>query len=292
MRKRNPRKRPTAAGNGLWRSVRGKLIGGSWAAVMVVIIYFVARFIVASNAAENAAQAAAINREQLMQLVLSEGMNSVTCAYKGFTSHFNPTCHIPNVVIYELTGNETEGKVPRHNNFIADESVEGCATPQDYSYSGYDRGHMAPAGDMKWDVEAMRQSFYMTNICPQVKALNTGAWNRLEGRVREWAKRDSVLIVATGPILAGSMPTIGDTKVAVPPRFFKVLLASHAQPMRAIAFIYDNARATGGMEQHAVSVDAVEEAAGIDFFSTPPDDVEDVVEAQCDFSQWNQRLKR
>lgn len=283
------RTKKQSVGNGLWRSVRGKLIGGSWAVVMVVIIYFVVRFITATNASESAAQAAAINRGQLMQVVLPDNLKSVRCDYRGFTSHFNPDLHIPNVVIYELTVDEADGTLPRYKNFITDDRVEGCATPDDYSYSGYDRGHMAPAGDMKWDKDAMRESFYMTNICPQAKSLNTGAWNKLESRVREWAKRDSALIVASGPILGDSMPTIGDTKVAVPPRFFKILLASHAVPPRAIAFIYDNARATGSLEQHAVSVDVVEEATGIDFFSALPDEVEDAVEAQCDFRQWEQR---
>lgn len=283
------RKKKQSVGNGLWRSVRGKLIGGSWAVVMVVIIYFVVRFITATNASESAAQAAAINRGQLMQVVLPDNLKSVRCDYRGFTSHFNPDLHIPNVVIYELTVDEADGTLPRYKNFITDDRVEGCATPDDYSYSGYDRGHMAPAGDMKWDKDAMRESFYMTNICPQAKSLNTGAWNKLESRVREWAKRDSALIVASGPILGDSMPTIGDSKVAVPPRFFKILLASHAVPPRAIAFIYDNARATGSLEQHAVSVDVVEEATGIDFFSALPDEVEDAVEAQCDFRQWEQR---
>ena len=283
------RKKKQSASNGLWRLVRGKLIGGSWAVVMVVIIYFVVRFITATNASESAAQAATINRGQLMQVVLPDNLKSVRCDYRGFTSHFNPDLHIPNVVIYELTVDEADGTLPRYKNFITDDRVEGCATPDDYSYSGYDRGHMAPAGDMKWDKDAMRESFYMTNICPQAKSLNTGAWNKLESRVREWAKRDSALIVASGPILGDSMPTIGDTKVAVPPRFFKILLASHAVPPRAIAFIYDNARATGSLEQHAVSVDVVEKATGIDFFSALPDEVEDAIEAQCDFRQWEQR---
>lgn len=283
------RKKKQSASNGLWRSVRGKLIGGSWAVVMVVIIYFVVRFITATNASESAAQAATINSGQLMQVVLPDNLKSVRCHYRGFTSHFNPDFHIPNVVIYELTVDEADGTLPRYKNFITDDRVEGCATPDDYSYSGYDRGHMAPAGDMKWDKDAMRESFYMTNICPQAKSLNTGAWNKLESRVREWAKRDSALIVASGPILGDSMPTIGDSKVTVPPRFFKILLASHAVPPRAIAFIYDNARATGSLEQHAVSVDVVEEATGIDFFSALPDEVEDAIEAQCDFRQWEQR---
>ena len=283
------RKKKQSVGNGLWRSVRGKLIGGSWAVVMVVIIYFVVRFITATNASESAAQAATINRGQLMQVVLPDNLKSVRCDYRGFTSHFNPDLHIPNVVIYEITVDEADGTLPRYKNFITDDRVEGCATPDDYSYSGYDRGHMAPAGDMKWDKDAMRESFYMTNICPQAKSLNTGAWNKLESRVRDWAKRDSALIVASGPILGDSMPTIGDSKVAVPPRFFKILLASHAVPPRAIAFIYDNARATGSLEQHAVSVDVVEDATGIDFFSALPDELEDAIEAQCDFRQWEQR---
>ena len=100
-----------------------------------------------------------------------------------------------------------------------------------------------------------------------------------------------MLIVATGPILGDSMPTIGDSKVAVPPRFFKIVMASHTSPMRAIAFIYDNARATGKLEDHAVSVDQVEEATGIDFFSTLPDEIEDAIEAQCDVKQWDQRKR-
>ena len=292
MARRNSSRRGKAkqGGNAL-RSLRNKLIGSAWLLTVVVILYFIVRFISATNAAENAAQAAAVSREQLMQVVLPDGMPSVRCSYKGYTAYFNSELHIPNVVIYELTGAETDGVQQRYKNFLTDERVKGCANPWDYSYSGYDRGHMAPAGDMKWDEEAMRESFYMTNICPQVKALNTGAWNMLEGRVREWAKRDSVLIVATGPILGDSMPTIGDSKVAVPPRFFKIVMASHTSPMRAIAFIYDNARATGKLEDHAVSVDEVEEATGIDFFSTLPDEIEDAIEAQCDVKQWDQRKR-
>lgn len=304
------------AGN-LVHSLRNKMVGGAWFVTVIVILYFILRFIAASNAAETHARIEAVNREQLMTVVLPKEMKSVKCIYKGYTAHFNPDLHIPNVVIYELTGTEAEGALPRYKNFMTDDTVPGCATPQDYSYSGFDRGHMAPAADMKWDEDAMRESFYMTNICPQVKALNTGAWNKLEGRVREWAKRDSVLIVATGPIIkalavtryddsvddvadvsvaskaasqsGGAIRTIGDSKVAVPEQFFKIVLASHTKPMRAIAFIYDNAKATGSLESHAVSVDVVEEATGIDFFSSLPDDVEDVLESQCDVQQWSQR---
>ena len=272
-------------------TLRTRVVTGSWFAVVLLILYFIVRYVATSGAAKAENRQAVVDTEALMAVKLPDDVPNTLCRYKGFIAYFNRKCHIPNVVIYELTGAETDGVQQRYKNFLTDERVKGCANPWDYSYSGYDRGHMAPAGDMKWDEEAMRESFYMTNICPQVKALNTGAWNKLEGRVREWAKRDSVLIVATGPILGDSMPTIGDSKVAVPPRFFKIVMASHTSPMRAIAFIYDNARATGKLEDHAVSVDEVEEATGIDFFSTLPDEIEDAIEAQCDVKQWDQRKR-
>lgn len=270
---------------------KARLITSSWFIVVIVILYFIGRYIVADIYAKEPEPQPVDTSADLLQVQMPANVQNEVCTYKGFTVYFNSQYHIPNCVIYELTGNETLGEVPRAKNFCADENVKGCANPWDYSYSGYDRGHMAPAGDMKWDKQAMQESFYMTNICPQVKALNTGAWNRLEGRVREWAKRDSALIVITGPILSDTMPTIGESEVAVPPRFFKVLLAHRVNPIRAIAFIYDNARPQGKMSDHAVSVDSIERATGIDFFYSLPDDVESDVESRFDFKQWEQRNK-
>ena len=59
----------------------------------------------------------------------------------------------------------------------------------DYTKSGYDRGHMAPAADMKWNKQAMEESFYMSNICPQNPNLNRGDWNDLEEKSRQMAKK-------------------------------------------------------------------------------------------------------
>ena len=270
-------------------TLRTRVVTGSWFAVVLLILYFIVRYVATSGAAKAENRQAVVDTEALMAVKLPDDVPNTLCRYKGFIAYFNRECHIPNVVIYELTNSEAQGTLPRYKNFLTDENVEGCANPWDYSYSGYDRGHMAPAGDMKWDQEAMKQSFFMTNICPQAKALNTGAWNKLESRVRQWAQRDSALIVATGPVMKSDMPVIGDSKVAVPPQFFKVVLAHHATPMRAIAFVYDNARSSGGIEQHAVSVDSVERLTGIDFFASIPDDVEGAIESSCDMKQWDQR---
>lgn len=214
-------------------------------------------------------------------------------AYKGMTVSFNPSTHQPNWVAWELLASETDGENPRERNFMPDPDVEGCATTADYRNSGYDRGHMAPAGDMKWSPESMRESFLLTNICPQAHDLNRGAWNKLEEKCRQRAVADSALIIVCGPIFTPGegIERIGATGVAVPRRFFKVVLSPYADPPMAIGFIMPNGYVKGGMQACAVSVDSVESATGHDFFAALPDDIENRLESQCDFNRWS-RVKQ
>ena len=208
--------------------------------------------------------------------------------YLGMNISFNPQAHEPNWVAWELTREETEGTVDRAKTFLTDESVPGCADPWDYNYSGYDRGHMAPAGDIKWDSQAMKESFYMTNICPQLNSLNSGAWRTLEEKCRVWAQADSAIVIVAGPVLTDKLTeTIGDSRVVVPKRFFKVVLSPYSNPPRGIGFIMNNGKVAGGMQQAAVSIDEVEKITGHDFFSALPDDMENAVESQCDFNHWS-----
>lgn len=208
--------------------------------------------------------------------------------YSAMTISFNPQMHIPNWVSWELTGEETDGNVPRAKKFLCDESVPGCADDWDYSYSGYDRGHMIPAADVKWNKNAMKESFYMTNICPQSTSLNTGAWKRLEEKCRTWAQADSAITIVCGPVLTDKLKEyIGDSRVAVPKRFFKVILSPYANPPRGIGFIMPNAKVPGGMQACAVSIDSVETVTGHDFFSLLPDEIEQQVESQCKFHYWS-----
>lgn len=208
--------------------------------------------------------------------------------YPGMTLSYNAKWHEPNWVAWELTREETNGTVSRESKFYCDESVAGCADHYDYSYSGYDRGHMAPAADMKWSAEAMHGSFSMANICPQAKSLNTGAWKRVEDKCRAWAQADSAIIIICGPVMTDK-PTdyIGDSRVAVPQRFFKVILSPYVNPMRGIGFIMPNDKVPGGMQAAAVSIDEVERVTGHDFFSSLPDDIENEVEKQCNFHYWS-----
>ncbi len=220
-------------------------------------------------------------------VLFPRGLSNTVVRYKGFTAHFNKQLHIPNCVVYEITAQEARGKRERSGNFERDEKVPGCPNWWDYRDSGYDRGHMAPAGDMKWNEQAMNETFFLTNICPQDNALNAGLWNDLELKIREWARRDKSLVVVTGPIVGNSPKTIGqDLDIAVPEAFFKVILAPKTSPMKAIGFICPNRACGGSLKSYAVSVDEVEERTGMNFFNALPDDVENRIEASSNLYQW------
>ncbi|MDE7345929.1 MAG: DNA/RNA non-specific endonuclease [Muribaculaceae bacterium] len=235
----------------------------------------------------------AIELTDLDKVTGSKSVPSVVKEYEGFTVDFNPENKTPNYVAWILHGSETEGSTARSNNFWTDQELEGCPDTRDYSRSGYDRGHMCPAGEQKWSEEAMLHSFVMANICPQKHELNTGAWKTLEDKERVWAKRDSAIVIIAGPIYDSSdKETIGRNKVRVPSAFFKVLLAPFAKPMRAIGFVYPNMKCDGNMQAYAVSVDDVEKITGFDFFSALPDEIENDIESVVSFREWNSNKKK
>lgn len=215
-------------------------------------------------------------------------LQSLDLSYAGMNLSFNNRMHQPNWVAWELTADETTGNVGRASKFMVDAEVAGCADPADYTNSGYDRGHMAPAGDMKWSADAMSHTFYMTNICPQDKALNTGAWKSLEEKCRTWARAEEAIVIVCGPVLTDPLTRhIGQSKIPVPQRFFKVILAPYADPPRGIGFMMNNGKVEGGMQAAATTIDEVERITGHDFFWQLPDSIENIVEAQCDFNFWS-----
>lgn len=227
--------------------------------------------------------------QELEMVRTNPGLDETLVYYTGMTVSYNPVKHVPNWVAYELTAEEADGQEPRYKTFMVDGDVKGCATPDDYRNTGFDRGHMAPAADMKWNQDAMRESFYMTNIAPQANALNRGAWSRLEDKCRQRARLDSAIIIIAGPVLTDPDEMhIGATGVVVPQRFFKVILSPYATPPSAIGFIMPNSYVDGGMQACAVPVDSVEKVTGHDFFSTLPDDIEDQLESKINFTRWSQ----
>lgn len=210
-----------------------------------------------------------------------------TIQHTAYTVSYNKDRKIPNWVSYELTRQETQGSEKRNNRFIPDPLIEGAAaTNADYARSGYDKGHMAPAADMKWSHTAMTESFYFSNMCPQHPQLNRRSWKKLEEQIRDWAIADSAIIIVCGPILEKHPKTIGKNKVTVPNQFFKVILSPYANPIRAIGFLFNNEPAVEPLSCYVTTVDSVEKLTGMDFFAPLPDDIENKIEGEANIREW------
>ena len=206
--------------------------------------------------------------------------------YLGYSVSYNKDRKIPNWVSYELLASETDGPYSRKGkNFRQDPSLSlSQADDNDYRNSGWSRGHMAPAGDFKWSDDAMWDTFYFTNCCPQNQSLNAGQWNTLEQKVRDWAKMFGKVYVVTGPIIGKNIyGTIGNNRVVVPDAFFKAVLAND----QTIAFVMHNHNNNENMQKCAMSVDDLEVLTGIDFFSELDDNFENQVEAIYNLRTWN-----
>ncbi len=161
--------------------------------------------------------------------------------------------------------------------------ASGSAKPSDYVKSGYDRGHLCPAGDMTQSVEAMSETFYMSNMSPQVPGFNRGIWKSLEEQVRKWGKEEQIHVV-TGPVFENEKGKIGESRVTIPGYYYKVIYSPVRKQM--IAFVLPNEKSNKKFTDHIVSVDSVENFTGIDFFVHLPDTLENRLEAKSDYMKW------
>ena len=206
----------------------------------------------------------------------------------GYTVSFNTKHNIPNWVAYDLTSEEVAGVTPRAKHFEPDPQIIGCPTTDDYKNSGYDRGHMAPAGDMKWSEQAMNESFYLSNICPQNHNLNGGDWKALEEHLRTMATQYEKGYIACGPIISAKPQTIGMYhQITVPDAFFKVVLRKKGDSWSAIGFMMPNQAGHKSLNKYAMSVDDIEIITDMDFFYNLPDEIEEIVESSYQLSDWS-----
>lgn len=213
----------------------------------------------------------------------------IIIVYSGFALCYNLDRLIPDWVAYELTAEEVGGEVPRARGFSMDMNYQGRqAMREDYSNSGWDKGHMAPSADMKWSQAAMTESFYLTNICPQDPTLNGRDWHALENRVRDWAQRYGRVWVVCGPIVRDNQyGTIGERAVTVPDGFYKAVLRQDAdETWHAIAFVFDNNATRQPLKDAVVTVDALEAQIGYDLFANLDDSVEAGVESVANWEDW------
>ncbi len=212
---------------------------------------------------------------------------------KNYTVSYNKDYRIPNWVAWHLTAEHVSGQVRRPNNaWHEDLQVpEPRATISDYKGSGWSRGHMCPAGDNKWDSDAMYESFLLTNCCPQNANLNSGDWNQLEMSCRRWAEKYGEIYIVCGPILFNQEhETIGPNKIVVPEAFFKVVLCLNGKP-KGIGFIRRNTDTYRRKDLYINSIKEVERITGITFFPLLPKEVSDSIKSNADLKDWQDSLR-
>ncbi len=209
---------------------------------------------------------------------------------KAYTTSYNKATKCPNWVAWHLTKAHTYGNHKRSEEmFTEDTEVTPRATNNDYYNSRYDRGHMCPASDNKWDGQAMRESFLFTNICPQNHKLNKYEWNKLENLCRDWARQYGAIDIVCGPVYRPSTgsqtATIGKNKVRVPDGFFKVVMCRQGNA-KAIGFLFKNDGKKVSLESVVCTVDDIEQLTGIDFYPALDDKTERRIEAEASMSDW------
>jgi endonuclease G len=191
-------------------------------------------------------------------------------------------------VAYELKASHLSSTNHKRPYFEIDKAVKtGAADWRNYKQSGYDRGHLCPAGDRRFTKEAHDETFLTSNISPQEHQFNSRLWNRLEQKVRYWGRKNDGVFVVTGGVLKNGLKTIGDEKVSVPDQFYKVILDNTNGKTKVLAFLMDHKDSDLPLYKFVVSVDDVEALTGIDFFPQLDDKIEKKLEASSSYKNWS-----
>ncbi|MBM77626.1 MAG: DNA/RNA endonuclease [Crocinitomicaceae bacterium] len=195
-------------------------------------------------------------------------------------------------VYYILNSSQFNATVERSNNFKSDKLIKTSSSQlSDYKGSGYHRGHLAPAADMKYNNISMSESFFMSNVSPQTPSFNTGIWKRIEKTIRDWSYLYGELVIITGPVLNGEfLGTIGANDVTIPKWYYKVAIDLDNYN-RNIAFLVENKGSSESIKSLVVSIDYLEEFSGLDFFHALSDEVEESFESSTHTGLWNWNVK-
>lgn len=208
--------------------------------------------------------------------------------HNGYSLSYSEPHEQAEWVAYELKKSHLSNTDFERPYFEIDQAVKTCAAHwRNYKQSGYDRGHLCPAGDRRYSKEAHDETFLTSNISPQNHDFNAGIWNRLEQKIRYWAKKYDGVFVVTGGVLKGNLKTIGEEEVAVPNQFYKIILDNNNGKTKVIAFLFPHQESKQPLYKFVTSVDHVEALTGIDFFPELDDEIENKIEALSDYKIWS-----
>lgn len=196
-------------------------------------------------------------------------------------------------VAYVLKYDMINGDEERSNSFKEDPKIiTQSANDNDYKGSGYDRGHLAPAADMSFSQDAMQESFYYSNMSPQLPAFNRGIWKKLEAEFREYAQSLHKIYVVTGPILKPGLSEIGENGVDIPEEYYKAALFVSDSCVQAIAFVLPNKKISDeSVYSFSISIDELEKRTGLNFYNNLPFFLENKVEKRVNIDFWSNIAK-
>ncbi len=219
--------------------------------------------------------------------------NNYLLTRKQYVLSYNNTKHIPNWVSWKLTASDI-GSVPRRNNFDMDNTLPTGwyqVKSNDYSGSGFDRGHMCPAADRSATVEDNTATFVLTNIIPQAPDNNQGPWADLENYTRDQVKQGKDAYIVSGGY--GQKGVLPKGKVAIPAQTWKVIVftdrdaggaAGVNDRTRIIAVDLPNEEGikTKSWKDYLTTVRELENKTGYNFLTNVPKEIQDKIETKRD----------
>lgn len=206
----------------------------------------------------------------------------------GYAARYSYATRVSEYVVEKVTSKSIVGNAARKDEFREDPEVpvQYRATLKDYQGSGYDRGHMAPAADFYYSVQAMSESFFLTNMMPQIPGNNRGIWKYTEEYTREWAKAFGEIYVVTGVIYTDPIKEFGPNKVKVPGYLYKIVVAPGQN--KSIAFLYPNQKLpVEDMPKYIVTISDIEQYTGINFMPNLPAELKAIETTKANWNEWS-----
>jgi len=207
---------------------------------------------------------------------------------QNYAIHYRYDTKTAEYVVQHVTLQSISGPAKRKDDFRADPAIppEHRSLLSDYAGFPFDRGHLSPGADNNINDDIMSESFFLSNMVPQVPNHNRGIWKQLETAVRNWVQEGKDIYVVSGTIYAAGYQTIGAGRVGIPTHMWKVIVDRKSS--KSIAFLFPNAPLpVADLPKYATSVDAIEKATGINFMPQLTKAQEDKLETGVNINDWS-----
>ena len=218
---------------------------------------------------------------------LPQSTTGIIVTHNFYTLSYSERHEQAEWVAYELKSEHISKNDFKRPYFVEDRKVKSkSADWRNYKKSGYDKGHLCPAGDRTFNYDAYHETFLTSNISPQNNEFNRGVWNRLEQKTRYWSKKYGEVYVITGGVLQGQLKNIGEERVSVPSYFYKIIVTNKDNKLNTIAFLIPNEASSQSFYEYVVTIDEIESKTKIDFFPELDEALETSLESRIDLNSW------